>query len=68
MSNANEKGSSGGCLGIIWIGCLLMFCIMLFSNPSDKEVEATSFYLLLFGGLVVAPILYMVLKDKWEKL
>jgi lipoprotein signal peptidase len=67
MSNTNEKGSSAGCLGIIWIFCVVMLLIMLFSNPSDKEMEATGFYLLLFGGIVFAPFLYAFLKDKWEK-
>jgi hypothetical protein len=63
MSNANEKGSSGGCLGIIWIFCVVMFLGYVLDAKNTPDG-----LLLIFGGLVFAPILYMFLKDKWEKL
>jgi|LakMenE18May11ns_1017448.scaffolds.fasta_scaffold9957854_12 hypothetical protein len=63
MSNVNEKGSSAGCLGIVWIFCVVMFLGYVFDA---KNVPGG--LLLIFGGLVFAPILYMILKDKWEKL
>lgn len=67
MSNTNEKGSNSGCLGIIWIFCVLMFLIFLFDGRNTVKNGAVG-VMLIFGGLAFAPILYMFLKDKWEKL
>jgi hypothetical protein len=66
MSNVNEKGSSAGCLGIVWIFCVVMFLGYLF-DARNLVNNGGGGLILIFGGLVFAPILYMFLKDKWEK-